>query len=62
MLAHSKGSGPYRGKSPVEWGDFLSIRLFVCSPLWPEAWLDGPQTWLARPQAWLDSPEGGQMD
>ena len=25
------GSGPDRGRSPVEWGDFPSVRLFVCS-------------------------------
>ena len=65
-----QGSGPNRGRSPVEWGDFPSVRSFVRpsvrSPLWtiqpglkPEAWLAGPQTWLAGPQAWLDGPEDG---
>ena len=33
-----QGSGPDRGQSPVEWGDFPSIRSYVrpsiCSPLW----------------------------
>ena len=51
-----QGSGPNRGQSPVEWGDFLfvcpSVRTSVCSPL-------RLQGWLAGPQAWLDGPEGG---
>ena len=38
------GSGPDRGRSPVEWGDFPFVRLSVCS---------------SPPQAWLDGPEGG---
>ena len=25
------GSGPKRGRSPVEWGDFLSVRRYVCT-------------------------------
>ena len=33
-----QGSGPDRGQSPVEWGDFpfvrSSVRMFVCPPLW----------------------------
>ena len=28
------GSGPERGRSLVEWEDFLSVRPFVCPPLW----------------------------
>ena len=40
-----QGSGPDRGRSPVEWGDFLSVRLI----------------WLAGPQAWLDGLEGGDV-
>ena len=28
------GSGPDRGRSPVEWGDFPSVRSSVRSPLW----------------------------
>ena len=36
------GSGPDRGRSPVEWGDFPSVCPSVLAPLW-----------LARPQAWL---------
>ena len=54
-----QGSGPDRGQSPVEWGDFPYVRTSVppsaCSPLWAIQ----PEAWLARPQAWLDSPEGG---
>ena len=56
-----QGSGPDRGRSPVEWGDFPSvrpsIRLSVRSPLWaiqpglrasqPSL---NPETWLA---GWL---------
>ena len=29
-----QGSGPDRGQSPVEWGDFPSVRSFVRPPLW----------------------------
>ena len=42
-----QGSGPNKGQSPVDWGDFLSVHPSV----WP--------SWLAGPQAWLDGPEGG---
>ena len=34
------GSGPDRGRSPVEWGDFPPVR---SSP--PLAWMAGPQAW-----------------
>ena len=44
-----QGSGPDRGQSPVEWGDFPSVRLSPPLRL----------GWLAGPQAWLDGPEGG---
>ena len=37
-----QGSGPDRGQSPVEWGDFLSICLFVSEVL-----LANFETWLA---------------
>ena len=30
-----QGSDPGRGQSPIEWGDFPSIRLFICSPVCP---------------------------
>ena len=29
-----QGSGPDRGRSPVEWGDFPYVRPSACSPLW----------------------------
>ena len=55
-----QGSGPNRGRSPVEWGDFPSVRTYVCtsvhSPPLELGWLAGPQTWLAGPQAWLAGP------
>ena len=69
-----QGSGPNRGQSPVEWGDFPyvrpSIRPSVCPSVCPSicpsvpppGWLAGPQAWLAGPQAWLDGPEGGRTD
>ena len=41
------GSGPGRGRSPVEWGDFVC--LFV-RPSVPTARLESPQTWLEGPQ------------
>ena len=47
-----QGSGPDRGQSPVEWGDFP----FICSSVHPSV---PPSDWLAGPQAWLDGPEGG---
>ena len=51
-----QGSGPDRGRSPVEWGNFPYVRSYVRSP-------PGPsylrlQAWLAGPQAWLHGPEG----
>jgi len=59
-----QGSGPDRGRSPVEWGDFpfvrLSVRLFVPPlghPARPEAQLARPETQLARPEAQLARPE-----
>ena len=58
-----QGSGLNRGQSPVEWGDFLFVRPFVCSSIRPpplaglQAWLAGPQTLLAGPQTWLTGPQ-----
>ena len=37
-----QGSGPDRGQSPVEWGDF------------PAGWLAGPQAWLDGPEGGMD--------
>ena len=65
-----QGSGPDRGRSPVEWGDFPSVRPSVRpfpplgQPARPKAQPARQpslrlQGWLAGPQAWLDGPEGG---
>ena len=45
-----QGSGPDRGQSPVEWGDFLSICLSVCPPLWAihPGWLGLRPGWMAQ--------------
>ena len=48
-----QGSGPDRGRSPVEWGEFPFVCLFVRSPLWVI------QPGLSPSKAWLDGPEGG---
>ena len=67
-----QGSGPNRGQSPVEWGDFPFIRPSVHSPLWavqpgmrpsqrglkPEAWLAG---WLGLRPGWM-AQRGGQTN
>ena len=51
------GSGPDRGQSPVEWGDFPSVRLSVRSspplgqPTRPEAKPARPEAQPARPEA-----------
>ena len=65
-----QGSGPDRGRSPVEWGYFPYVRSHP--PLGPPAARSEPQTasqpdlslqaWLAEPQAWLDGPEGGDKE
>ena len=48
-----QGSGPYRGRSPVEWGEIPSVR-----PSIPPPPLDGarPQGPLARPREALARP------
>ena len=63
-----QGSGPDRGQSPVEWGDFLSVRSFV-RPSVPPLWAIQPSLrpsqqglkpeagWLAGPQIWLAGPQ-----
>ena len=60
---HFLGSGPERGRSPVEWGEILylcpSVRPYIrtsplASPLTP---LAGPQTPLAGPQTPLAGPQ-----
>ena len=42
-----QGSGPDRGRSPVEWGDFPSVRLSVCPSVHPFPPLGHP------PRPWL---------
>ena len=55
------GSGPDMGRSPVEWGDFPSVRLSVPPPLGhparPEAQPARPEAQPARPEAQLARPE-----
>ena len=66
-----QGSGPDRGRSPVEWGDFPSVRTFVrpspplghparpeAQPSRPEAQPARPEAQPARPEAQPDRPEG----
>ena len=68
-----QGSGPDRGRSPVEWGDFPYVRPsvrpyvrpYVCSPLWAiqpglrpsQPGLKPEPGWLAGPQIWLAWPQ-----
>ena len=48
-----QGSGPNRGQSPVEWGDFLFVCLSIGSPLWAiQPGLRSSQPGL-KPEAWL---------
>ena len=57
-----QGSGPDRGRSPVEWGDFPSVHLSVRSPplghpARPEAQPARPEAQPARPEAMPALPE-----
>merc|ERR1712105_555494 len=58
-----QGSGPDRGRSPVEWGDFPSVRPSVRSspplghPAGPEAQPARPEAQPARPKAQPARPE-----
>ena len=52
------GSGPYRGQSPLEWGDFLSVHLSVRPSVRPfppsrPGWLALRPAWRALRPAWL---------
>ena len=65
------GSGPDRGQSPVEWGDFPSVRTSVPPLEGPRAsqaglrpsqaglraWLTGSEGYLAGSEAWLAGSE-----
>ena len=44
-----RGSGPDRGRSPVEWGDFPSVRPYLC----PSIRLFPPSSWLALRPGWM---------
>ena len=52
-----QGSGPDRGRSPVEWGDFPYVRTSVRPSVRPYPPLGHP----ARPEAQLDWPEASSM-
>ena len=57
------GSGPGRGRSPVEWGEILFVRPFARlsfhpSPPSPQTLLGGPQASPTGPQT---SPAGPQI-
>ena len=60
---HFLGSGPDRGRSPVEWGDFPSVRSYVRPspplghPARPEAQPARPKAQPARPEAQPARPE-----
>ena len=45
-----QGSGSDRGQSPVEWGDFPSVHLFVC-PFPPLGHPARPEAQPAMPEA-----------
>ena len=54
-----QGSGPDRGRSPVEWGDFPFVRPSVCSSVPP---LEGPrasQAGLRPSQSGLRASQAG---
>ena len=46
------GSGPDRGRSPVEWGEIPFVHLFV-RPSVPPLWLALKPYWLALRPCWL---------
>ena len=49
VLSSFLGSGPNRGQSPVEWGDFPSVCLFVCPSIRPFVRPSPPLGQPARP-------------
>ena len=48
---HFLGSGPGRGRSPVEWGDFPSVRSSV-----PPRLALRPSSWPSEPSSWTSEP------
>ena len=56
-----QGSGPDRGRSPVEWGDFPSVRSSV-RPFPPLGHPARPEAQPARPEAQAASQRGGCTD
>ena len=56
------GSGPNRGQSPVEWGDFLYVHLlvrsFVRPPLWLAGWASGLAGWASGQAGWASGLAG----
>ena len=57
-----QGSGPDRGRSPVEWGDFPSVRPSVCQSICPdnqsaERTLE-PAGWASEPAERALNPVG----
>ena len=56
-----QGSGPDRGQSPVEWGDFPSVCLSVHPPseAWLAGWLGLRPGWLGLRPGWLDLRPAG---
>ena len=51
-----QGSGPDRGRSPVEWGDFPFVRTYVRTSVRPPLWPSGLAGWASGLAGW---PRGG---
>ena len=62
-----QGSGPNRGQSPVEWGDFPYVCAFVCLPVHPPTlglvgWASDLVGWASGLAGWpKKSHFGAQM-
>ena len=52
-----QSSGPNRGQSPVEWGDFLSVGTFIC-PSIPPLWASGLAGWALGLAGWASGLAG----
>ena len=53
------GSGPIRGQSPVEWGDFSSVRPFLQYIQGLTSWIKGLAGLLGGLAGWLGGLVGG---